>query len=148
MFLKPLWCESNVHFESKPVLLEECSALPASQSPRQDVPPNIQNEVKKKNCFWETGLLSRKGISFVKTSEIKRWGAKKVPTKACYTTKGDWRNEAFKGTKPFLFLWHSVFLNVTSIPRIQTQNTFHQAKHKPDQKLNSWPPFNTRPSEG
>ena len=32
-------------------MLEECSAPPASQPPRPDVPPNIQNEVKKKNLF-------------------------------------------------------------------------------------------------
>ena len=40
-----------------------------------------------------------------------------------------------------MFLWHSVFLNVTLIPRIQTENKFHEAKHKPDQKLDSWPPL-------
>ena len=47
MFPKPLPYESKVEFDSKPVLLDECFALPPSEPPRPDVPPTFTESKKK-----------------------------------------------------------------------------------------------------
>ena len=53
---KPLPYESKVEFDSKPVLLDECFALPPSEPPLPDVPPTF-TEVKK--------ILFKKPVSSV-----------------------------------------------------------------------------------
>ena len=135
-------------FEPKPVLLEECFPLPPSEPPRPDVPPNIQNEVKKKNLFKKPVSSVEKVFLLPKPLKLSVEAQRKSPPKPFTPEKEIEETKSLKVLNLSCFYDTQFFKNVTLIPRIQTENTFHEAKHKPDQKLKSWPPFDTRPSEG